>query len=50
MPALRLCGRWMEELGFAIGQTLHVRVRDGELVVSLVKADRIGQPRIGGNP
>ncbi|UKE73471.1 type I toxin-antitoxin system SymE family toxin [Xanthomonas graminis pv. phlei] len=39
VPALRLCGRWMEELGFAIGQTLHVRVRDGELVVSLVKAD-----------
>ncbi|WP_317633204.1 SymE family type I addiction module toxin [Xanthomonas sp. AM6] len=35
MPAVHLSGRWLEELGFAIGQTLHVRVRDGELVVSL---------------
>jgi len=39
MPALRLAGRWMEELGFAIGKKLHVRVRDGELVVSLATED-----------
>lgn len=34
-PALRLGGRWMEELGFTIGSTLRVQVRDGELVVSV---------------
>lgn len=39
MPALRLAGRWVEELGFAIGKKLHVRVRNGELVVSLTAED-----------
>lgn len=34
-PALRLGGRWMEALGFAIGSTLRVQVRDGELVLSV---------------
>jgi len=29
----------MEELGFAIGSTLRVRVRDGELVVSAANKD-----------
>jgi len=38
-PALRLGGRWMEELGFAIGSTLRVQVRDGELVVSVDSKD-----------
>jgi len=37
MPALRLGGRWMEELGFTIGSTLRVQVRDGELVVSVAR-------------
>ncbi|WP_369980076.1 SymE family type I addiction module toxin [Xanthomonas bundabergensis] len=32
-PALRLGGRWMEELGFTIGSTLC----DGELVVSVAR-------------
>ncbi|MBN6150467.1 type I toxin-antitoxin system SymE family toxin [Xanthomonas sp. AmX2] len=35
VPAVRLSGRWLEELGFAIGQKVHVRVRRGELVVSV---------------
>lgn len=39
MPALRLAGRWMEGLGFAIGKKLHVHVRDGELVASLATED-----------
>ena len=39
MPALRLGGRWMEELGFTIGSTLRVQVRDGELVVSVASKD-----------
>ncbi|MEB1528151.1 SymE family type I addiction module toxin [Xanthomonas sp. WHRI 7945] len=39
MPALRLAGRWMEELGFTIGSTLRVQVRDGELVVSVASRD-----------
>lgn len=38
-PALRLGGRWMEELGFTIGSTLRVQVRDGELVVSVAGKD-----------
>ncbi|NYF22311.1 toxic protein SymE [Xanthomonas sp. JAI131] len=39
MPALRLAGRWMEELGFAIGGKVRVRVRDGELVLSAATED-----------
>jgi len=38
-PALRLGGRWMEALGFTIGSTLRVQVRDGELVVSVASKD-----------
>lgn len=39
MPALRLAGRWMEELGFAIGGKVHVHVRDGELVLRAAGKD-----------
>lgn len=39
MPAVHLSGRWLEQLGFAIGKRVHVRVRDGELVVSVAAAD-----------
>jgi toxic protein SymE len=39
VPMLRFRGRWLEQLGFAIGQTLRVQVRDGELVVSVAHED-----------
>jgi len=39
VPALRLRGRWLEQLGFAIGSTLRIEVRDGELVVRVAGAD-----------
>ncbi|MFP7028924.1 SymE family type I addiction module toxin, partial [Xanthomonas hortorum pv. gardneri] len=35
IPTLRLRGRWLEQLGFTIGSKPHIRLRDGELVVSL---------------
>ena len=35
--AVHLSGRWLEELGFAIGKKL--RVRDSELLVSLATED-----------
>jgi toxic protein SymE len=37
VPTLRLRGRWLEQLGFAIGSKLHVAARDGELVVTVVR-------------
>ncbi|MFC3563977.1 SymE family type I addiction module toxin [Xanthomonas dyei] len=36
---MRLRGRWLEQLGFTIGSKLHIRLRDGELVVSVVPRD-----------
>ncbi|MCS3809777.1 type I toxin-antitoxin system SymE family toxin [Xanthomonas sp. 4461] len=36
IPTLRLRGRWLEQLGFTIGSKLHIRLRNGELVVSVV--------------
>ncbi|WOB49975.1 type I toxin-antitoxin system SymE family toxin [Xanthomonas hydrangeae] len=39
MPTLRLRGRWLEQLGFVIGSKLDIRMRDGELVVSLARKD-----------
>ncbi|RBJ60804.1 SymE family type I addiction module toxin [Xanthomonas oryzae] len=36
VPALRLRGRWLEQLGFAIGCKLRITVRDRELVISVV--------------
>lgn len=35
VPTLRLRGRWLEQLGFVIGSKISIRMRDGELVVSL---------------
>ncbi|QNH15039.1 type I toxin-antitoxin system SymE family toxin [Xanthomonas sp. SS] len=35
VPSLRLRGRWLEQLGFAIGSTLRIEVRDGALVVRI---------------
>ncbi|MFP6934679.1 SymE family type I addiction module toxin, partial [Xanthomonas hortorum] len=39
VPTLRLRGRWLEQLGFAIGSKLHICLRDGELVVSVAPTD-----------
>ncbi|WP_162836128.1 SymE family type I addiction module toxin [Xanthomonas sp. GPE 39] len=36
IPALRLRGRWLEELGFAIGCKLRIAVRDRELVITVI--------------
>ncbi|WP_230596813.1 SymE family type I addiction module toxin [Xanthomonas albilineans] len=36
VPALRLRGRWLEQLGFAIGSKLRITVRDRELVITVV--------------
>ncbi|KGU51553.1 hypothetical protein NY99_20365 [Xanthomonas phaseoli pv. phaseoli] len=35
IPTLRLSGRWLEQLGFTIGSRLRIRMRDGELVVTV---------------
>ncbi|MBB4593827.1 SymE family type I addiction module toxin [Xanthomonas cannabis] len=39
IPTLRLRGRWLEQLGFVIGSKVQIRLRDGELVVSVVPTD-----------
>ncbi|MCD0244470.1 SymE family type I addiction module toxin [Xanthomonas melonis] len=39
VPTLRLRGRWLEQLGFAIGSKLHIRIRDGELIVRVADVD-----------
>ncbi len=35
IPPLRLRGRWLEQLGFTIGSKLNIRMRNGELVVTV---------------
>ncbi|APO90856.1 type I toxin-antitoxin system SymE family toxin [Xanthomonas euvesicatoria pv. euvesicatoria] len=37
VPTLRLRGRWLEQLGFTIGRKLQVRLREGELIVSVTE-------------
>ncbi|MEE7565158.1 type I toxin-antitoxin system SymE family toxin, partial [Xanthomonas sp. Kuri4-3] len=32
-------GRWLEQLGFAIGRKLHISLRDGELVMRVADPD-----------
>ncbi|WP_311238049.1 MULTISPECIES: SymE family type I addiction module toxin [unclassified Xanthomonas] len=39
IPTLRLRGRWLEQLGFTIGSKLHIRLGNGELVISVVSTD-----------
>ncbi|HHZ24989.1 TPA: type I toxin-antitoxin system SymE family toxin [Xanthomonas vasicola pv. zeae] len=41
VPALRLRGRWLEQLGFVIGCKLRVTVRDRELVITVVGEERM---------
>ncbi|QBH02164.1 type I toxin-antitoxin system SymE family toxin [Xanthomonas oryzae] len=36
VPALRLRGRWLEQLGFAIGSKLCITVRDRALVITVI--------------
>nr|WP_241148227.1 SymE family type I addiction module toxin [Xanthomonas axonopodis] len=36
VPALRLRGRWLEQLGFAIGSKLSVTVQDCALVITVI--------------
>ncbi|WP_372177838.1 SymE family type I addiction module toxin [Xanthomonas axonopodis pv. phyllanthi] len=35
IPTLRLRGRWLEQLGFTIGSKLNIRMRNGELAVTV---------------
>ncbi|WP_166773037.1 SymE family type I addiction module toxin [Xanthomonas arboricola] len=39
IPTLRLRGGWIEQFGSTIGSKLHIRMRNGELVVSVAPAD-----------
>ncbi|MCC8616784.1 SymE family type I addiction module toxin, partial [Xanthomonas vesicatoria] len=39
VPALRLRGRWLEQIGFAIGSKLGIRIHHGEPFVSLAIKD-----------
>lgn len=38
IPSVRLRGRWLEELGFAVGCKLQITAREGELVVTVDRA------------
>ena len=35
-PYVRLCGRWLDEAGFAIGRDIRVEVSAGRLVLEVV--------------
>ncbi|WP_139101399.1 SymE family type I addiction module toxin, partial [Xanthomonas euvesicatoria] len=35
IPTLCLRGRWLEQLGFTIGSRLNIRMRKGELIVTV---------------
>ncbi|MGV7174604.1 SymE family type I addiction module toxin [Xanthomonas axonopodis] len=39
VPTVHLRGRWLEQLGFVVGSKLDIRMRDGELVMSLAHKD-----------
>ncbi|WP_115515101.1 MULTISPECIES: SymE family type I addiction module toxin [Xanthomonas] len=39
IPTLRLRGRRLEQLGLTIGSKLHIRLGNGELVISVVSTD-----------
>ncbi|MFD0708825.1 SymE family type I addiction module toxin [Photorhabdus akhurstii] len=36
-PSLHLKGNWLEEAGFATGQSVQVRVEHGQLIIRLVE-------------
>ncbi|WP_126972395.1 SymE family type I addiction module toxin [Xanthomonas sp. BRIP62411] len=39
IPALRLRGRWLEQLGSTIGSKLPIRLRNGYLIVTVAPAE-----------
>ena len=36
MPYLRLCGRWLEHAGFAIGQNVRIDASEGRLTIECI--------------
>jgi hypothetical protein len=36
VPYLRLCGRWLKDAGFTIGQRIRVEVNEGRLTIEPV--------------
>lgn len=33
VPALRLCGIWLEQSGFEIGEQVQITIRDQEIII-----------------
>ena len=43
-PMIRLTGKWLEEAGFAAGETVTVQVEQGRIVVTQVSPNRPAEP------
>lgn len=53
VPYIRLSGRWLAGLGFAVGQTIEVEVRGGEVVLRLADGRGLSaqqQPSVTNEP
>lgn len=37
VPELRLCGQWLEESGFKIGEQVQVLVKDQEIIIKRIQ-------------
>ncbi|WP_374759088.1 SymE family type I addiction module toxin [Dyadobacter chenwenxiniae] len=36
VPEIRLCGKWLEDMGFDFGEHITVRLEDSKLIIELV--------------
>ena len=44
VPYLRMQGRWLEEMGFAIGTKIGVQVMPGRLVLEVIEPECVAEP------
>jgi toxic protein SymE len=35
-PEIRLCGKWLQQMGFACGQTVSIEHRQNQLIITVI--------------
>ena len=42
-PEIRLCGKWLQDIGFEHGQTINVRQEKNKIIITIDEGDQIAE-------
>lgn len=42
-PEIRLCGKWLQEMGFQYGQTIKVQQEMNKITITIESEDQLGE-------